>query len=374
MIDDFKIFTSTKCNNPYWVTKKVNWNDFVNQFKNPACHGQPFKNYLKNKTRLKDGPCFVPGEFKNHERIAKNQINRCLIALDIENITSEFIWRKIKQIKYKYLLHTTASHRKEKPRIRLFFPVDELIKPEDYNNITKNLVKKLDLEYATITDHKKNVKDIIDINNNKNGYEELKIRYNKIKNEAQKKKVKNFDTLQEIVDRISYKPNQFMYYPKIATDQEYLTGIRNKEIINIKDFNYPLASTSKNNSFKNYTGIKSISKSVNQVWPPTLISGLIGDFCREYNIIDVLRTFLYGIYIPERGKLRYYLSEDKPGAIIYSDCNGLENQFLYSNHGIHDPCGDGRLHNSFNLVKMHKFYGDLNQMSKFASDVLLKRI
>lgn len=81
--------------------------------------------------------------------------------------------------------------------------------------------------------------------------------------------------------------------------------------------------------------------------------GIIGAFCRAYDVEEAIAEFIPDIYIPgdpHSAKPRYtYTGGSTTNGAVVED-NGL---FLYSHHTT-DPCSD-RLVNSFDLVRLHKF-------------------
>lgn len=88
---------------------------------------------------------------------------------------------------------------------------------------------------------------------------------------------------------------------------------------------------------------------------PLSKAGVVGAFCRTYDIYGAMDTYLDGIYAPvddSRGRYTYLGGSTTGGAVVYD--NGM---FLYSHHST-DPCC-GRLVNAFDLVRLHKF-GDLD--------------
>lgn len=92
---------------------------------------------------------------------------------------------------------------------------------------------------------------------------------------------------------------------------------------------------------------------------PTAKPGVVGAFCRVYDVLQAMETFLPGIYSladDDSGRYTYVGGSTTGGAIVYDD-----GAFLYSHHAT-DPCG-GRLVNAFDLVRLHKF-GDQDDEAK----------
>lgn len=88
---------------------------------------------------------------------------------------------------------------------------------------------------------------------------------------------------------------------------------------------------------------------------PTAKGGVVGAFCRVYDVEAAMDAFLPDVYEPVDnlpGRYTFLGGSTTGGAILYD-----EGKFLYSHHAT-DPCG-GRLVNAFDLVRLHRF-GDLD--------------
>ncbi|MGN7308941.1 virulence-associated protein E, partial [Bacillus subtilis] len=86
---------------------------------------------------------------------------------------------------------------------------------------------------------------------------------------------------------------------------------------------------------------------------------MVGAFCKVYDVPAAIDAFLPGVYLNTddgSGRLTYVGGSTTGGAIVYDD-----GQFLFSHHAT-DPTG-GRLVNSFDLVRLHKF-GDQDDEAK----------
>ena len=91
-----------------------------------------------------------------------------------------------------------------------------------------------------------------------------------------------------------------------------------------------------------------IAKRAKQQKDPTTKKGVVGAFCRTYNIHEAIETFLAEIYRPEPNERYTYIKgSTSAGLVTYEDT------FTYSHHGT-DPTS-GLLCNSFDLVRVHKF-------------------
>lgn len=91
----------------------------------------------------------------------------------------------------------------------------------------------------------------------------------------------------------------------------------------------------------------------NEAGDPLAKNGVVGAFCRTYDILGAMAAFLPGIYEAvdnTPGRYTYLGGSTTGGAVLYDEGN-----FLYSHHAT-DPCS-GRLVNAFDMVRLHKFEG-----------------
>ena len=86
---------------------------------------------------------------------------------------------------------------------------------------------------------------------------------------------------------------------------------------------------------------------------PTAKQGVVGAFCRTYDVPAAIEKFLPGVYVNAgAGRLTYAAGSTTAGAVLYDN-----DTFIYSHHST-DPAG-GKLLNAWDLVRIHKF-GDLD--------------
>ena len=77
--------------------------------------------------------------------------------------------------------------------------------------------------------------------------------------------------------------------------------------------------------------------------------GIVGAFCRVYDILEAIEEFIPGTYKEgKEGRLTYAEGSTINGAVLYND-----SRWLYSHHGT-DPAA-GRLCNAYDLIRIHKF-------------------
>lgn len=111
--------------------------------------------------------------------------------------------------------------------------------------------------------------------------------------------------------------------------------------------------------YKNWTNSKEwhistrqktiIETNVKKQADPLAKDGIIGCFCRTYDICHAIDTFLPHIYEKSEisGRYNYIPSTFQGGLVIYDD------KFAYSNHATDIACD--KLMNAFDIVRIHKF-------------------
>ena len=139
------------------------------------------------------------------------------------------------------------------------------------------------------------------------------------------------------IDACSKKPTQIMFYPAISSESsEYEYGVNNEgEPLDV-------------DKLLNRVEIKPIKKPDAD---PREKPGVIGDFCRAYNIPEAIDAFLSDVYEESSTVNRYHLigANSTNGLVIYGD--GL---WAYSNHTNKDPAANGYCLNAYDLVRIHK--------------------
>ncbi|CEK33912.1 virulence-associated protein e,Predicted P-loop ATPase and inactivated derivatives,Virulence-associated protein E [[Clostridium] sordellii] len=154
-------------------------------------------------------------------------------------------------------------------------------------------------------------------------------------------------------DDTTYSPSRLMYFPSTSKDGDYVFKIIDKTWLNPKDIlnSYENYKDESSWPFSSRTKKKVINSNTNTPKEnPRLKEGIIGAFCRVYNVFDVIEKYLSNIYKKGDSDYRYtYINgSSSNGLIIYE--NG---DFAYSHHST-DVCLD-KLCNSFDLLRLHKF-------------------
>ncbi len=155
-------------------------------------------------------------------------------------------------------------------------------------------------------------------------------------------------------DPSTYDINRLMYWPSTPSDvTPVFEAITDAPFLNPDDF---LADAIVEQELKKATD-------------PRTKEGDIGAFCRAYTVEDVIDKFLPDVYLAgsAAGRYTYANGSTANGAVVYQD--GL---FLYSFHST-DPANTGHVLNAFDLLRIHKFGGDMQKTLEFISNDPLVR-
>lgn len=249
----------------------------------------------------------MAGTLKDNRRKAENVITRELIVLDADNIKpgeTDKVLRTINGLGCSFAVYSTRKHASYKPRLRIIFPLDKPVGAEEYEAIARKIASIIDME---------------------------------------------------IMDPSTFEASRLMYWPSCSADSDYVFNYADKPFLssdgmltkykNWKDYNeWP--------RLKNEA--ESITKEVQKQKDPLEKTGVVGAFCKTYDIDAAIDTFLADTY--EKGtianKYTYVKGSVANGATVYGD-----GKFLYSFHAT-DPASR-TLCNSFDLVRIHKF-GELD--------------
>ena len=290
-----------------WVTTEITWSEFVDRLGKPKVTAETldeFLSYSKSKQDdIKDVGGFVGGKLKGNLRRSEAVESRSLITLDLDNLAYEDDTKIIKTLNglgCAYAVYSTRKHQTTKPRIRVIFPLAEDVSADEYEPIARKVASFIGLRYC---------------------------------------------------DPTTFQAVRLMYWPSHSIDSDYVFTYADKPmldgaaVLNMYD-NWRDISTWPEVPDAQKLHQNMLKKQEN----PLEKEGMVGAFCRRFNIYQAIDEFLPGTYEPcdVADRLTFVGGSTTAGAIVYQD--GL---FLYSHHAT-DPCSQ-KLVNAFDLVRLHKF-------------------
>lgn len=289
--------------------QRLTWPAMVEKFGAPTKTRETIKEYLamprETQDRIKDVGYFVPAHYEGNVRKKENLGLKDLGTLDYDHAGPNFL-EEIKETfdGYEFVLYTTHKHSAERPRFRVVFlfsrPVD-------------------DAEYQAVM-----------------------------------RKVAALGCIDD-TDDTTFQPSRVMHFGSHAADGEFVFEHVTGRMIDVDAL---LATYNDWKDISQWPVSSRVSTPLRQpgrkAQDPREKAGIIGAFCKTYDIEAAIDKFLPGVYVAgnSTNRLTYSGSTASNGAVLYDD-----GQFLYSNHES-DPCG-GKNVNSWDLVRLH-LYGELD--------------
>lgn len=292
-----------------WQKTDMLWSEFVEKLRIPQRTPEKLEEYLNmpaaQQGSLKDIGGFVGGTLSGPHRKADSVTGRDLITLDLDNIAAgetDNVLRKIDALGIAYAVYSTRSHADWKPRLRVILPLDKTVTADQYEPIARKLASTIGIEMC---------------------------------------------------DPTTFEASRLMYWPGCSCDSLYIFASADKPFISADGILALYADWHDVTTWPQVPGEANKAKTLlAKQQDPTTKNGLIGAFCRTYNIYGAIEKFIPLAYTAtdKDDRLTYTGGSTVAGAVVYE--GGL---FLYSHHAT-DPCS-GQLVNAFDLVRLH-LYGD----------------
>lgn len=296
----------------YWPQQSLYWSELVEKLKTPARGTETLEQYLKlpkpQQDVLKDVGGFVAGVLEGNRRKASSVKTRDVITLDLDNIPAGGtgdVLRRLEGLGCAYAVYSTRKHEENKPRLRVLVPVSRTATADEYEPLARKLASIIGMSLA---------------------------------------------------DPTTFEASRLMYFPSCCSNSQYIFQYADKPFLDTDGLLATYGDWRNINEWPEVPGagqahIKMAQTQGNPLEKP----GIIGAFCKVYDIHAAIETFLPGVYTPtDDGRYTFAGGSTVGGAIVYD--NGL---FLYSHHAT-DPCS-GRLVNAFDLVRLHKFGHEDNE-------------
>ena len=306
-----KIATAGSRTSKRWKTIDVSWDWLLDHLRMPKRTGETVAEYRRmskdEQAQRKDVGGFVGGALSGPRRVGSAVTERWLITLDADEAGSEDWEDWCCLYDYRSAIYSTHSHTPESPRIRWVLPLRRPVGQEEYQAIARRVAEWIGIETMDVT---------------------------------------------------TYQPERLMYWPSCPEDGEYLFDWQDGQVL---DPDAVLRTYGEGEAWRD-AGLWPISskekaviiREVKRQGDPETKPGIVGKFCRAYDVPSAIDKWLQGVYevcdSPAGGQIRYtYLPGSSSGGAVLYD-NG---KFLYSHHSTDPTCGE--LCNAFDLVRLHLF-------------------
>lgn len=307
--------------------KSISWNpltltvsELYTRLETPMRGAETLTEYLSmskaEQDNRKDIGGFVGGRLKGQRRKADNVLDRCIVTLDFDTIPpfgTEKVLNTLEAAGHGYCVYSTRKHRPEAPRLRIMIATDRDMSPDEYDALSRWIAAEVGITMA---------------------------------------------------DPTTFEPSRLMYWPSCCADGEYVFRYKDAPFLSVDK------TLGQYTDWKDWTqrpqvpGATNYQKLAVRQGDPETKPGLIGAFCRVYDIFSAMDELLPGIYAPcdnDPHRYTYLNGSTTGGAVVYDD-----GKFLYSHHAT-DPCG-GKLVNAADLVRLHKF-GHLDEAAALDTPV-----
>ena len=256
---------------------------------------------------LKDVGGFVGGTLRNGSRKRGCCTGRSLITLDMDNCEPGSTAKWVQAIKDMgtAAVYSTRKHDPEHPRLRAIFPTDRVMQPEEYQPCARMLAQML-------------------------------------------------DPTMKVFDPTTFETERLMYWPSRSADSQWVcAATEDGSRISVDDDLLWLYADWHDVRQWPACPAETVKLPGGKQADPTTKQGVVGAFCRTYDVPAAIEKFLPGVYVDAgAGRLTYAAGSTTAGAVLYDN-----DTFIYSHHST-DPAG-GKLLNAWDLVRIHKF-GELD--------------
>lgn len=311
MINDRKILISVGNHrrSVSWQPQTLLLSELYEKMRIPARGTETMQEYLNLKKSeqddLKDVGGYVAGGLIGTRRKASAVTGRDVLTLDLDNIppgATNDILRRVEGLGCGYCVYSTRKHSPAAPRLRVLLPLDRTATADEYEPLARKMAEIIGMDFA---------------------------------------------------DPTTFDVHRLMYWPSCCADSEYIFTYQDKPMLSADGLLAQYADWRDVTSWPRHAGENSRTKLAMRQGDPLAKNGVVGAFCRTYDIQGAMAAFLPGIYEAvdnAPGRYTYLGGSTTGGAVLYD-----EGKFLYSHHAT-DPCS-GRLVNAFDLVRLHKFEG-----------------
>ena len=289
-----------------WIPQEIMWSEMCEKLRTPSRSTETLAEYFalpkSKQDDLKDVGGFVGGTLKGSRRKADAVSGRDLVTLDLDSIqagAADDVLRKIDGLGFGYCVYSTRKHCDAAPRLRVLIPLNRTCSADEYEPLARKLAEFIGMEMC---------------------------------------------------DPSTFEASRLMYWPSCSSDSRYICEYADKPFIDVDGV---LALYTDWRNVTEWKGVSApkIPRGAKQA-DPTAKSGIVGAFCKTYDVYRVICEIIPDVYTPcgTDGRFTYSGGSTTGGAVVYND-----GQFLYSHHAT-DPAG-GKLCNAFDLARLHLFGG-----------------
>ncbi len=297
-----------------WAQTRITWAELTERLRTPVRGSESHEAFLRmpkaQQDALKDTGGFVGGALRGGRRKAANVIGRDLVTLDLDAIPkgqTEAVLASVSGLGCASCVYSTRKHDAGKPRLRVILPLDRTVTAEEYEPIARRVGEWLGIECC---------------------------------------------------DPTTFQSFRLMYWPSASADSEFVWDLNDAPFLRADDVLRSYRDWRDIATWPQVPGqAAELKDAASRQADPTEKVGLVGVFCRAFDIRRVMDELIPGAYEPTADPNRYTYTGGSTagGAIVY------EGKWLYSHHAT-DPTS-GHLVNAWDLARLHLF-GDQDEAAQ----------
>lgn len=283
-----------------WKNKPLQWSELLDRLSSVTRTPESMAEYKAmgrtQQSEIKDVGGFIGGYCNQGKRTDVR--HRSLLCLDADFADAD-LWPDWGLLYGNAAaIYSTHKHTANKPRLRLVVPLSRDVGPDEYQAIGRRVAHTLGIDKF---------------------------------------------------DDTTYQPSRLMYWPSCSQDGEYVFDYVDAPFLNVDEVLATYHDWSDISSWPmSSRQAEVVKKTASKQGDPLDKGGIVGAFCRTYNIHEAIEAFVPA-YQPCQEPNRYTYTEGTgaAGIVTYDD------KYAFSHHGT-DPIS-GQLCNAWDLVRIHKF-------------------
>lgn len=288
-----------------WTNTELMWSEFLGRLSVPLRTQESMAEYKAlpkaKRDAIKDVGGFVGGRLTDGRRLAESIETRSLVTLDLDSIPpGTDIWPVVQVIDCAAAMYSTHSSTSAGERLRVVIPMAHAVTPDEYGAIARRIAEYIGIDYC---------------------------------------------------DDTTYEPSRLMYWASCPYDAEYVFKYNDSPFLDPEEILATYSDWSDVTKWPVSSRRDQLQKTnAKKQGDPTEKHGILGAFCRVYDIPEVIEKYLPEVYSRTASPNRwtYNAGSTTGGLVLYES-----GKFAYSHHGT-DPVS-GLLVNAFDLVRLHKF-------------------
>lgn len=290
-----------------WTAQTLTLSELYTKLSTPVRGTEPLAEYLRlskpKQDDLKDVGGFVAGTLRGGRRKADAVTGRDVLTLDLDRVPAygtDDVLARVDALGCGYAVYSTRKHSPAAPRLRVLLPLDRTVTADEYEPIARKAAELIGID---------------------------------------------------LCDPSTFEASRLMYWPSCSADSEYIYRTADKPLLSADGMLATYSNWQDIAEWPQVPGTQDIHvRLAAKQGDPLAKPGIVGAFCRVYDIYTAIDKWLPGVYEPTDLPDRYTFAGGSTtgGAVLYD--NG---KYLYSHHAT-DPCS-GRLVNAFDLVRLHLF-------------------